>query len=209
MDGQAKCYAHYRVAVAACPHCRRGLCQECAALSSGGSCPDCRERERSVAEHAQVSRNARLALRRAGVAVPRRSGDPIFLRADGHPLIAGLSLGLAIVLAVGLGAATTVAEMHWGIPRAAISPALAIAVGTCVTGALGGTSRAAGGAAVLLYALAVVSGPEALGIVSTGVSLPGPGQAAAWFTDHHAAALACYAASAPLAYIAAAGRRIG
>jgi hypothetical protein len=209
MDGQDRCYAHYRVAVAACPHCQRGLCQECVTLSTGGRCLDCTERERSAVEHAELRRDARLALRRAGVAVPRQAGDPVFLRADGHPLIAGVSLALAIVLAIGLGAATTVAETHWGIPRAAISPALAIAVGTCVTGVLGGTSRAAGGVAVLLYALAVVSGPEALGVVSTGVDLPGPGQASAWFNDHHAAALGCYAISAPLAYVAAAGRRIG
>ncbi len=209
MDAEAKCYAHYRVAVATCPHCGRGLCTECAGLGTGGRCADCVERERSAVEHATLRRDARIALRRAGVAVPHQSGDPVFLRADGHPLLAGIYLALAIVMALGLGAATTVAEQRWGVPRAAIAPALAIAVGTCVTGVLGGTSRAGGGVAVLLYALAVVSGPEALGVVSSGVSLPGPGQAAAWFTDHHAVALACYAVSAPLAYVAAAGRRLG
>ena len=141
--------------------------------------------------------------------MPHQWGDPVFVRADGHPLLAGLSLAVAILLAVGLGAATTVAELHWGVPRAAVAPALGIVVGTCVAGVFGGTSRIAGVVAVLLYALAVVSGPEALGIVSTGVALPGPGQAATWLADHHAVALACYAVAAPLAYIAAAGRRLG
>jgi len=209
MEGQEKCYAHYRVAVSACPHCHRGLCEECAGHAVGGRCPDCAEREHSAVEHAVLRREARLALRRAGVSVPHQAGDPVFLRADGHPLTAGICLGLAILLGVGLGAATTVAELHWGIPRAVIAPALAIAVGICVSGVFGGTSRTAGGVAVLLYVLAVASGPEALGIVSSGVALPGPSQAARWFTDHHAVALACYAACAPLAFVSAAGRRIG
>ena len=209
MDADTKCYAHYRLAVAACPHCHRGLCQECAEHSAGGRCTDCADRERSEVEHAVLQREARLALRRAGVAVPHRHGDPVFLRAEGHPLAAGLSLALAIVLAMGLGAATTIAELHWGIPRALIAPALAIAVGTCVSGVFGGTSRTAGGVAVLLYALAVASGPEALGMVSTGVVLPGPGSAALWFDNHHAIALLCYAISSPLAFVAAAGRRLG
>jgi hypothetical protein len=207
MDGQ-KCYAHYRAAVASCGHCGRGMCQECSEHSQGGRCPDCAERERSWLASTELQRESRVALRRAGVAVPRRNGDPVFLRADGHPLAAGIWLGLAVLLAIGLGAATTVAELHWGIPRAAIAPALAIAVGTCVSGAFGGTSRIAGGCAVLLYALAVVSGPEALGVISSGVVLPGPGQPATWFSDHHLAALLCYAVSSPLAYVAAAGRRV-
>lgn len=209
MDADAKCFAHYRAAVAACPHCGRGLCQECAERRGDGRCPDCAERERAGVEHAVLQRQARLALRRAGVAVPHHHGDPVFLRAEGHPLAAGMSLALAIVLAMGMGAATTIAELHWGIPRAAIAPALAIAIGTCITGVFGGTSRTAGGVAVLLFALAVASGPEALGIVSTGVVLPGPSSAALWFDNHHAVALACYAVSAPLAFVAAAGRRVG
>lgn len=209
MDAETKCYAHYRIAAASCVQCQRGLCQECVGLGVDGRCTDCTERSRSATEIGALRREARIALRRAGVAVPRQSGDPIFLRAEGHPLVAGILLAVAILLAMGLGAATTIAEQRWGIPRAAISPALAIAVGTCVSGVFGGTSRVAGLVTVLLYALAVLSGPEALGVVSSNVALPGPSRAAIWFDDHHAAALACYAVSAPLAYIAAAGRRIG
>jgi len=209
MDDQPRCYAHYRAAVATCPRCQRGLCPECVGRGLDGHCTDCVERDHAIAEHEVLARDARLALRRAGVAVHHHSGDPVFLRADGHPLLVGLYLGLALLFAVALGAATTVAELHWGIPRAAIAPALAIAVGTLVSGMFGGTSRVAGTCAVLLYAVAVVSGPEALGMVSTGVALPGPGQPANWFADHHAIALLCYAISAPLAYVAAAGRRLG
>lgn len=208
MDQLPQCHAHYRVAVASCPRCHRGLCGECSAVAVDGHCINCTEREHTEYAHDMLRRDARLALRRAGVAVPHRAGDPVFLRADGHPLLAGFYLGLAILLALGLGAATTIAEVHWGIPRAAVAPALAIAIGTCVTGVFGGTSRIAGSAAVLLFALAVVSGPEALGMVSSNVDLPGPGQASAWFTDHHAVALLCYALSAPLAYVTAAGRRL-
>ena len=211
MDAAAdlKCYAHYRDAAGVCPTCQRGLCSECLGNGSDGHCADCVARARGATEITALRREARIALRRAGVSVPHQSGDPVFLRAGGHPLLAGISLAVAILLAMGLGAATTVAEIHWGVPRAAVAPALGIVVGTCVAGVFGGTSRIAGVVAVLLYALAVVSGPEALGIVSSGVNLPGPGQAAQWLADHHAVALACYAVAAPLAYIAAAGRRLG
>jgi hypothetical protein len=210
MDVQAdtKCYAHYRAAVAVCRSCGRGLCGECAERSVDGQCPECDQRERSRLVHDEIRRDARLALRRAGVAVPRATGDPVFLRADGHPLLAGLLLAVAVILAMAMGAAETTAELHWGYPRAAIAPALAVAVGIMVSGVFGGTSRVAGTFAVLLYLLAVASGPEALAMVATGVVLPGHGDAAAWFASHHPVALACYGVSALLAYVAAAGRRI-
>jgi len=207
MDGQ-RCYAHYRSSVATCPRCGRGMCEECAARRDQGRCPDCAARDHSWELAAEHQQTARLALRRAGVAVPRRMGDPIFLRAGGHPMVAGLCLAAAILLAAGLGAATTITETHWGIPRAVIAPGLAIAVGSMVTGVFGGTSRAAGTWAALLYLFAIASGPEALGMVTSGVSLPGPSQPAAWLADHHAVALASYAVCAPLAYVTAAGRRL-
>lgn len=207
MDGQ-RCYAHYRTAVSTCARCGRGLCDECSQRAAGGHCADCVARDRALQAVSAEQQAARIALRRAGVAVPRRAGDPVFLRADGHPVIAGICLAAAILLAAGLGAATTIAETHWGIPRAAIAPALAIAVGSCVSGAFGGTSRVAGGCAVLLYLLAIASGPEALGMVQSGVSLPGPSEAANWLQQHHAVALAAYAVCSPLAYVAAAGRRV-
>jgi len=208
MDPQNKCYLHYRAAVATCVQCGRGLCEECAALRVDGHCVDCTDREHARMAAAGVQRDARMALRRAGVSVPRRSGDPVILRANGHPLVAGLCLAFAVVLAMGLGAAATVGETRWGIPRAAVAPALAIAAGTMVTGVFGGTSRLAGLCAVLLYLLAVASGPDALRMVASGVTLPGSSQAATWFESHHAIALVCYGVSAPLAYAAAAGRRV-
>jgi hypothetical protein len=208
MDGQ-RCYAHYRAAVATCPRCGRGMCGECAERAVEARCPECAEKERAWEAATAQRDSARLALRRAGVAVPRRGDDPVFLRAGGHPMLAGLCFAVAMLLATSLGAAATVAELHWGIPRAAIAPGLAIAVGTCVVAAFGGTSRVAGFWAMLLYLAAVGSGPEALGLVASRVTLPGPGDAAAWFAGHHAVALACYAACTPLAYVAAAGRRLG
>jgi hypothetical protein len=207
MDGQ-RCYAHYRSAVATCPRCGRGMCEECAARRDQGRCPDCAAKEHAWEAVAEQQESARLALRRAGVAVPRRAGEPIFLRAGGHPMVAGLCVALAILLAAGLGAATTEAELHWGIPRAVIAPGLAIVVGIVVSGVFGGTSRPAGMWAALLYLFAIASGPEALGMVTSGVALPGPSQSAMWLADHHAVALASYAVCAPLAYVAAAGRRV-
>lgn len=207
MDG-ARCYAHYRTAVSTCPRCGRGLCSECAARSDQGRCTECASREHSWELHAEQQQSARLALRRAGVAVPRRAGDPVFLRAGGHPMVAGICLAFAILVAAGLGAATVEAELHWGIPRAVIAPALAIAIGSTITGIFGGTSRPAGLWAALLYLFAIASGPAALGMVTSGVSLPGPSQPAVWLDEHQAVALACYAVCAPIAYVTAAGRRL-
>jgi carbon starvation protein CstA len=206
MDG-VKCFAHYRPAVATCPSCGRGQCAECTQHSRERRCVECSERERGFAEHVQMQRDARLALRRAGVSVPRQHGDPVFLRAGGHPLVAGLLLVLCIAVALGLGAAAAMAEQRWGVPRAAIAPALGIVIGTVVTALLGGTSRIAGIGAALVAALAVVSGPDALGALTT-VTLPGPGEATAWMETHRAVALGLDALALPLAYLAAAGRRL-
>jgi hypothetical protein len=129
------------------------------------------------------------------------------VRADGHPLLAGVSLALCILAALGLGACAALAEQRWGIPRAAIAPALGIVMGTVVTAVLGGTSRLAGVGAVLLAALAVMGGAGTLTMLTT-VSLPGPGDAAVWFETHRAVALACDAVALPLAYLTAAGRRV-
>ncbi len=204
MDG-SKCHAHYRAAVATCG-CGHGLCAECAAAGQG-RCSDCREREHGASVQMQVQRDARIALRRAGVAAPRRPGDPIFLRANGHPLVAGLSLLFCVTVALGLGACSALAEQRWGVPQAAIAPVLGIALGMVVTAVLGGTSRIAGAAAVLLTALAVAGGREALDTV-TVVSLPGPGDASAWLQAHSAAGLVLDAAALVLAYVTAAGRRV-
>jgi hypothetical protein len=204
----AKCYAHYRAAVGSCATCGRGLCAECSERAAGGPCPDCRERERAHAEAVRLQREARAALRRAGVAVPRRGGEPIVLR-GGHPLANGLVVGASVLVGLGLGALATLAEITWGVPRAGIAPALALAVGSCVSAIFGGTSRPAGIFAMLLYLFAVGGGPDALSMVRSGVALPGPSHAAAWLDAHGAVALACYAVSAPLAYVAAAGRRVG
>jgi hypothetical protein len=206
MDG-IKCYAHYRLAVASCPTCGRGLCADCTPRGGEVRCGDCVDREHGAAEQLAVQRDARLALRRAGVAVPRRQGDPVFLRAAGHPLVAGLSLAVCIALALALGALSAMAEQRWGVPRAAIAPALGIVLGTCVTAVLGGTSRIAGVAAALLAALAMVAGPDALRMVAT-VSLPGPGDSVAWMEANRVAALGLSAMALPLAYLAAAGRRV-
>lgn len=204
MDGM-KCHAHYRATVAACA-CGNGLCAECAA-GGDGRCSACRERERSATVQMEVQRDARIALRRAGVAVSRRHGDPIFLRANGHPLAVGLSLMFCVVTALALGACAALGELRWGVPRAAIAPVLGIALGMVVTAVLGGTSRAAGFAAVLLAALAVAGGGEALSMV-TPVSLPGPGDATAWLQGHQAALWALDASALVLAYLTAAGRRV-
>lgn len=205
MDGM-KCYAHYRAAVAACSACGAGLCAECAP-QRGGVCGTCAERERGAAEQGELRREARLALRRAGVAVPREHGDPVFLRANGHPLMAGLSLLSCIAAALGLGACAALAEQRWGVPRAAIAPVLGIAMGMVVTAVLGGTSRVAGVGAVLLAALAVAGGSGMLSVV-TSVALPGPGEAAAWFQAHRPVALALDASALFFAYLTAAGRRV-
>jgi hypothetical protein len=206
MDGM-KCYAHYRLSVASCPSCGRGLCAECTPHRGEVRCADCVARDHGAAEQLAIQRDARLALRRAGVAVPRQHGDPVFLRAGGHPLVAGLSLAVCIALALALGACAAMAEQRWGVPRAAIAPALGIVVGTCVTAVLGGTSRIAGLGAVLLVALAMAGGPEALRMV-TAVSLPGPGDTVGWMEAHRAVSLGLSALALPLAYLAAAGRRI-
>jgi hypothetical protein len=208
MDAE-RCSTHYRAAVATCARCGRGMCEECAARRDQGRCAECAAKEYAWELAAEQQQSARLALRRAGVAVPRRAGDPVFLRGMGHPIAAGLCLAVAVLLAAGLGAAATEAELHWGIPRAVIAPGLAIVVGSIVSGVFGGTSRPAGMWAALLYLFAIASGPEALGMVTTGVVLPGPSQAASWVADHHAVALASYVVCAPLAYVTAAGRRIG
>jgi carbon starvation protein CstA len=202
-----KCFAHYRTAIATCIACARGMCAECTQRSDEGLCHECGARDRGAAAQMQIQHDARLALRRAGVAVPRMQGDALFVRANGHPLLAGLSLAVCIVVALALGACAALAEQRWGVPRAAIAPALGIMMGTVVTAVLGGTSRLAGIGAALLAALAVAGGGEALSMVTT-VSLPGPGEAAAWFQGHHAVALACDALALPLAYLSAAGRRV-
>jgi hypothetical protein len=202
-----KCHAHYRNALAVCTSCGRGMCPECAQRVGDGRCAECADREHGDEARLQMQRDARLALRRAGVAVPRSAGDPVFLRANGHPLLAGASLALCIVAALALGAGAALAEQRWGVPRAAIAPALGIVLGSVVTAVLGGTSRVAGFGAVLLAALAVAGGVEALGMVSS-VSLPGPGDAAAWFQGHRAVALVCELLALPLAYVTAAGRRV-
>jgi hypothetical protein len=80
-------------------------------------------------------------------------------------------------------------------------------VGTCVTAVLGGTSRIAGVAAALLAALAIAAGPDALRLVAT-VSLPGPGATVAWLEANRAVAVGLSALALPLAYLAAAGRRV-
>jgi hypothetical protein len=206
MDGM-KCYAHYRAAVSSCPTCGRGLCAECTPGRGEVRCADCVDREHGAAEQLALQRDARLALRRAGVAMPRRHGDPVFLRAGGHPLVAGFSLALCIAIALALGATSATAEQRWGVPRAAIAPALGIVLGTCVTAVLGGTSRIAGLAAGLLAALAIVAGPDTLRLVAA-VSLPGPGDTVAWMEANHAVALGLNALALPLAYLAAAGRRV-
>jgi hypothetical protein len=205
MSGQ--CFAHYRDAAAICRTCGRGMCAQCVAHSERGICLDCADRARGYVAQAQMRRDARLALRRAGIAVPRRAGDPVFLRAGGHPLLAGFSLALCIALALGLGATSALAEQRWGIPRAFVAPALGIAVGTCVTAVLGGASRVAGALAALLTLLAVTAGAGALAMF-TAVSLPGPGDAVAFVQAHAAVALAGTALSLGLAYLAAAGRRM-
>ncbi|HZS14118.1 MAG TPA: hypothetical protein VFC09_05930 [Candidatus Dormibacteraeota bacterium] len=206
MDG-VQCFAHYRAAVATCASCARGLCSDCAQRGGDGRCSECVERERGAAELLRMQRSARLALRRAGVAVPRAHGDPVFVRANGHPLAAGLSLGLCILAALGMGACAVLAEQRWGIPRSAIAPVLGIALATVVTAVLGGTSRVAGVGAVLLTAVAVAGGTEALSMV-TAVALPGPGDAAAWLQDHRPAALGLDVVALVLAYVTAAGRRV-
>jgi hypothetical protein len=206
MDG-LKCHAHYRAAVATCKACANGMCTECVQRSRDGGCSACAERGVAAAGQLQIQRDARLALRRAGVAAPRRHGDPVFLRANGHPLLAGLSLAMCIAAALGLGACAVLAEQRWGVPRAVIAPVLGIVVGTVVLAVLGGSSRTAGVGAVLLAALVVAGGVEAAGMITT-VSLPGPGDAAAWFQTHRAVGLACQALALPFAYLTAAGRRI-
>jgi len=205
MDGM-KCYAHYRAAVSACAGCGAGLCAECAGRRDG-RCGTCDDRARGAAEQLELRREARIALRRAGVAVPRMHGDPVFLRAQGHPLAAGLSLLFCIAAALGLGGCAALAEQRWGIPRAAIAPALGIAMGVVVTAVLGGTSRVAAVGAVLLAALAVAGGAGMLSVVTT-VALPGPGDAAAWLQAHRAVGLALDASALPLAYLTASGRRM-
>lgn len=206
MDG-LNCHAHYRAATVTCTECARGMCAECAQRSGDGRCAACAERDLATAEHLQMQRDARLALRRAGVAVPRRRGDPVFVRANGHPLLAGLSLAALIATALALGACAVLAEQRWGVPRAALAPLLGILMGTVVTGVLGGTSRMAGAAAVLLAALAVAGGVETLRMV-TAVTLPGASDAAVWFQDHRPATLGCLALALALAYMTAAGRRL-
>jgi hypothetical protein len=205
MSGQ--CFAHYRDAAAICRTCGRGMCGQCLAHSEKGVCLDCADRALGYVVQAQMQRDARLALRRAGIAVPRRSGDPVFLRAGGHPLLAAFSLGLCIAIALGLGACSALAEQRWGIPRAFVAPALGIAVGTCVSAVLGGASRVAGAIGALLALLAVTAGAGTLSVFTT-VSLPGPGQAVAFVQAHGEVALAGAAFALGLAYLAAAGRRM-
>jgi len=203
----ATCFAHYRDAVATCPSCGRGMCEACALQPGDGHCADCHERAHGAMEARQVQRDARLALRRAGVAVPHVHGDPIFLRANGHPLYMGVLLSACLAVALGLGGCAVLAEQRWGVPRAAIAPLLGMLMGTVVTAVLGGTSRLAGFAAVMLTALAVAGGGAMLAVV-TAVSLPGPGDAAAFFQSHRAVALGFELLALPLAYVTAAGRRI-
>jgi hypothetical protein len=205
MSGQ--CFAHYRDAAAICRTCGRGMCGQCLARSDMGVCLDCSDRARGYVAQAQMQRDARLALRRAGIAVPRRAGDPVFLRAGGHPLLAAFSLGLCIALALGLGACSALAEQRWGIPRAFIAPALGIAVGTCVTAVLGGASRLAGVLATLLALLAVTAGAGTLAMF-TAVSLPGSGDAVAFVEAHTLVALGGTALALGLAFLSAAGRRV-
>ena len=207
MDGK-QCHAHYRLAVQSCVHCGRGLCDECAEHATRGRCPECDQREHGWAFNAAVQRDARVALRRSGVNVPRQHGDPIVLRANGHPLAAGLLLGLAIITAVAIGGVAAVAEVRWGVPRAWVAPLLGIVTGTCVTAIFGGTSRVAGVVGLLLSALALASAPEVLATVSDGATLPGPGSAAAWMGAHRAVELVCFATALPLAYLSGAGRRV-
>jgi len=173
----------------------------------GGECAECTERENSWMQQAELQRDARLALRRAGVAVPRQSGDPVFIRAAGHPLVAGLSVAVCIAIALGLGAATVAVEQRWGIPRSLVAPALGIVVGTCVSGVLGGTSGVAGLLAALLAALAILAGPGMLSAV-TVVDVPGPGDATAFVESHVVIAWIGNALALLLAFVAASGRRV-
>jgi hypothetical protein len=205
MSGQ--CFAHYRDAAAICRTCGRGMCAQCLSHSEHGVCLDCSDRALGYVAQAQMQRDARLALRRAGIAVPRRSGDPVFLRAGGHPLLAAFSLGLCIAIALGLGACSALAEQRWGIPRAFVAPALGIAVGTCVSAVLGGASRMGGAIATLLALLAVTAGASTLATFTT-VSLPGSGDAVAFVEAHALVALAGTVLALGFAYLAAAGRRM-
>jgi hypothetical protein len=203
----ARCAFHYRAAATSCSRCGRGMCPECAVRSPGGECRECTEREQSWAQQAELQRDARLALRRAGVSVPRRAGDPVFIRAGGHPLMAGLSVAVCIAIALGLGAATVAVEQRWGIPRSLVAPALGIVVGTSVTGVLGGTSGIAGVFAALLAGLAILAGPGTLSVV-TAVHLPGPGDATAFIDVHPWVAWTGNALGLLLGFVAASGRRV-
>jgi hypothetical protein len=201
------CRVHYRAAVAECPECHGGLCEDCRSRSSvaGGLCRQCAATQGERDDLERTRRDSRLALRRAGVAVRRQHGDPVVLW--GGPLRLALPTAGGVAIIFGAGVAAAEAKMQGNVDVAISALFLALLVGMGVRLLFGGVSRVAGIAAAAIYALAIVCGQWFAGTAPASRSVVGLTRASEWVLTHNQAAVACYLIAGALAYAAARGRR--
>ncbi|HEV3123260.1 MAG TPA: hypothetical protein VG266_01630, partial [Candidatus Dormibacteraeota bacterium] len=197
------CRVHYRAAVAECPECHGGLCHECAtgAASVAGLCRQCSADRLAMEDLEEVRREARLGLRRSGINVRRRHGDPVVLWRGPLRLALPAAGGVAVIFGAGVAAAE--AKLQGNVDVAVSAVALALFVGITVRLLFGGVSRIAGIAAAAIYALAILCGQWFAGSSTATRSVVGLSRASEWVLAHEQAAIACYLVAGALAYAAA------
>ena len=198
------CRPHHRAAVAECAGCGDALCDSCAGAGDD-RCLQCSSHRADARAMERFGRESRAVMRRSGIAVHRRQGDPVVLREG--PLRMAVTLAGVGVTALGAALVAVLVDHRWGVDVALTGIGLALFVGVAVRTSFGGVSREAG-----LVAVAVcVGGIAAAQRLASDHGEPSVailGTASAWLLGHGAAAIACYAVAAALAYGAAAGRRV-
>jgi hypothetical protein len=153
----------------------------------------------------RVRRESRVALRRAGIAMPRERGDPVVLWAG--PLRYVLPVAGGLVTVIGAGVLAAEAKMQWNVDTAISSLALALVVGLLIRFLFGGVSRVAGLTAAVVYLAGVASGQWFAGSGASAHDAAWLSTASQWVLAHTPAAVACYIVAGFLAYAAGRGRR--
>lgn len=182
------------------------MCTECLAGPPPHLCPSCRERDAEETRTEVERVAARVALRRAGIAVRRRHGDPVVLWEG--PLRLAVPIAGGVATAVGCGLALAGAQVGWGVDIALTALALGLVIGVVVRGLFGGVSRIAGlwAAATVLCGVAIARLLASSSNRGTAAP-PWVDDLSTFVLDHAPLAAALVAVAAACAYRAAAGRR--